>query len=225
MAALIAYLDQCEQARAEGWPLRERLRIPVPGATQARARVSPDDDDDQDAAPRPRARSVGEARPRPVAPGRTRADARVSPDHDTDHDDDTPAAPRRPRRRAGSGLDDSGAWSPVFNGQRPPFRPADPRVTSHGAYSAAVVGPLVDRVMADLGSDRSDVRSYVESRIRVELVMAHLATLDLRSPDALAASRLLGRLSGRLQAIRKGAGRIPEDRLAAAVREALEARQ
>lgn len=146
---------------------------------------------------------IGHGRPRPV----------------------TPTLPRVARVPAGSGLDESGTWTPEFDGQRPPFRPADPRVTTHGAYSEAVVGPLADRVVSSLGVDGPGVREYVQARVRAELVVRHLATLDPRSPEALAATRLLGRISNRMRSALRGAGRLPEERLAAALREALGAEQ
>jgi hypothetical protein len=54
------------------------------------------------------------------------------------------------RQSAGSGIGTDGAWTPAFEGQRPPFQPGHELSTRHGAYSPRRLRDEADSIAAEL---------------------------------------------------------------------------
>jgi len=85
-----------------------------------------------------------------------------------------------------SGVDESGAWSPAFPGQRRPFVEGDERAGAplqHGAYSERTVAPIAERYLSRLlelaptgheGADRIAFEVLARLLARLELVYTHL---------------------------------------------------
>ena len=88
---------------------------------------------------------------------------------------------------SGSGVDESGEWSPAFEGQRPPFEPGNELSVRHGASSERRIAPVARahrrRVLRQLRLRASDLdplaRGYLDLYARtlakVELLDAYFA--------------------------------------------------
>ena len=60
-------------------------------------------------------------------------------------------AGRKGTPQLGSGIDpDTGAWTPAFDGQRPPFAPGNVHAVHHGASRERFVAPLAAEIEAEL---------------------------------------------------------------------------
>lgn len=93
---------------------------------------------------------------------------------------------RRGKPDPRSGIDESGAWSPAFPGQRRPFVEGDERAgrpPEHGAYSERTVAPIAERILARLlklaptGDEPADVFAFevlARQCAKLELLYGHL---------------------------------------------------
>jgi hypothetical protein len=88
---------------------------------------------------------------------------------------------------ASSGIDPvSGAWSPAFEGQKPPFEPGNQLAIRHGAYSTLSLAPraaeLADEIRRVVPvyspADEILVRSLALALARVERAQAALDQVD-----------------------------------------------
>lgn len=85
-----------------------------------------------------------------------------------------------------SGVDEHGDWTPVFEGQRPPFQPGHELSLRHGAYSqlklGTRVGELVELIRPDVPmlrpADELSVRLLAVTLARLERALAALETLE-----------------------------------------------
>jgi hypothetical protein len=62
-------------------------------------------------------------------------------------------------------------WQPAFRGQRPPFRPGHTASMVHGATSERLIGPLAERIAADLLADK-DTPDHLREPVFAPAVMA-----------------------------------------------------
>jgi hypothetical protein len=88
-----------------------------------------------------------------------------------------------------SGVDESGAWTPAFEGQRPPFEPGNALRLDHGAYSVLQLRPraheLAEEIRSSLGvtyAPRFDLAISAAAATAAQYERAMLALLDTDDP-------------------------------------------
>lgn len=132
-----------------------------------------------------------------------------------------------PRGRGVSGIDEAGNWTPAFPRQREPFRQGNGAAVTHGAYSDALVRPLVDEVLAIVGRVDAASRAIVDAQIRCDLVLRHVDIVGgIRTPEGRAATKALVRFARQAQAANakvRTRDRIPGEVLSSAIRQVLAA--
>jgi hypothetical protein len=92
-------------------------------------------------------------------------------------------ADNRPDPR--SGLDEQGGWSPVFEGQRPPFTPGNELSVRHGAFSMVKLEPRVHELVGE-------IRELVPAWRPPDDVTIHLLAIALARIEALYAKLTAG---------------------------------
>jgi hypothetical protein len=120
------------------------------------------------------------------------------------------------------------AWTPAFDGQRPPFAKGNQlAATSHGAYSPRRVDPLASELVEQLLADDDvaylrapkwgpAVWAWGRCEARIQLVAEYLLDLvgvgqlgDLDDPRVSAAYRLLDRFEAQAMQQRGDSGSTP----------------